>query len=102
MKKGELIGTFNFPTDSEIQVKDMAKYVLEKLVIHSNDVDCFVCGLEYGGKKRHPHLQLYIKFNTYPNRYDLMKKFRNVFGFSFTDSDVVWWFQFPRGDICSD
>lgn len=71
---------------------------MENMNVSSADVDCFVCGMEYGKKKNKPHLQLYIRFSMYPNRNDLMKKFKNVFGFSFTDTNVVWWFQFARAD----
>lgn len=74
----------------------MAAYVYEHIHICSDDVECFVCGLEFGLLKNTPHLQMYIKLSSANGRYNYMSKFKNVFGFNFAESKKKWWFTFAK------
>lgn len=75
----------------------MVVYVNDHIHVNSDDVKCFVCGFEFGKEEKHPHLQLYLKLSSTNNRNNYMSKFRNVFGFKFTDNGTGWWFQFANG-----
>lgn len=76
----------------------MATYVYENINICSNDVSCFVCGLEFGEENKRPHLQLYIKLSSIGGRFKYISKFKSVFGFNFADKDKRWWFKFAKGN----
>lgn len=81
------------------KVHDLVRYFMNHIKITPEDVQCCVCGFEFGEKEYTPHLQLYIKFSSKGGRFKYMGKFKNVFGFKFSDPGVGWWFGFVKGTV---